>query len=84
MALLLPAGVLLALLSPPLLAKELGENKGKDIREVTCCTSIIIRLVLICFSHLSHNVEAYFNAVDHCMTFLTFNCIHEGELFNGS
>jgi hypothetical protein len=29
MALLFPAGILLALLSPPLLAKELGENKGK-------------------------------------------------------
>jgi len=60
MALLLPAGILLALLSPPLLAKELGENKGKDIPEITCCISILKRLELTCFFHFSHSVEFSF------------------------
>jgi hypothetical protein len=58
MALLLPAGILLALLSPPSLAKELGESKGKDIPEVTCRRSILRRLELTGFFHFSHSVEA--------------------------
>jgi hypothetical protein len=41
MALLLPASILLALLSPPLLAKEVGENKGKDIPQITFCSSTL-------------------------------------------
>jgi hypothetical protein len=60
MALLLPAGILLALLSPPVLAKELGESKGKDIPEVTCCISILRRLELTCFFQPSRSGETSF------------------------
>lgn len=44
----------------PCWPKNWGRIKVKDILEVTCFSSILRHLELICFFHLSHSVEASF------------------------
>jgi hypothetical protein len=66
---LLRAGILLTLFSP-LLAKELGEGKGKVISEVTCFISILLALRLL----ISFIFAACFDATGHVFDVKVFTC----------